>query len=65
MFWILHWWCVSNHSLPLLPGSLWIGVVVPVMATSMSQIKLINHLLHIKTFNCVQTNDHCWIISVK
>ena len=45
--------------LPLqLPGPLWSEVVVPVRVWSMGQIELfINHLLYLKSFNWVQTND--------
>ena len=33
----------STSSLPLLPGPLWLGVVVPVRILSMSQIELFNN----------------------
>ena len=42
-FWVM--W--STPSLPLLPGPLWPGVVVPVIISSMSQIELFNHFLRI------------------
>ena len=33
-------------------------MAVPVRVPSMVQIELFNHLLYLKTFNCVQTNDY-------
>ena len=30
----------------------------------MGQIELFNHLLYLKLFNCFQTNDLIWIISI-
>ena len=51
------WGMWSTLSLPLLPGSLLPGVVVPVRVLSMGQIELFNHLLYLKPFNCVQAND--------
>ena len=41
------WEICCTLSLPLLPGSLWTGVVVPVKVQSMGQIELFNHLLRI------------------
>ena len=34
----------STILLPLLPGSLWPGVVIPVKVLSVAQIELFNHL---------------------
>ena len=47
-------WSTISLSL-LLPGPLWLRVVVPIRASSMSQIELFNLLLYLKPFNCVQT----------
>ena len=47
---------LSTPSLPLLPGSLWPGVVIPVWVPSIGQIELFNHFLYLKPFNRVQTN---------
>ena len=44
----------STFSLPSLLGPFWRGVVVPIKVPSM---ELFNHLLYLKPFNCVQTND--------
>ena len=46
-------WC--THWLPLLSGPLWTGI--PVRVPSMGQIELFNHLLYLKAFNSVQTNN--------
>ena len=42
----------NTSSLPLLLG-FWLGVLVPVKAPYMGQIKLLNHLLYLKPFNYV------------
>ena len=42
------WGMWSTLSLPLLPGSLLIGVVVSVRVPSIDQIELFNHLLKLK-----------------
>ena len=55
------WGMWSTLSLPLLPGPLSPWVVVFVKVPSMGQIELFNHLLYLKPFNCVQTNEH-WLI---
>ena len=44
----------SIPSLPLLPATLWLGVVVPVRIVFMSQIELSNPLLFLNIFKCVQ-----------
>ena len=51
------WWMWSTFSLPLLPGPFWPGVVVLVRDASIRQIELFNHLLYLKPFNSVQTNE--------
>ena len=43
----------STTPLPLLPGPLWPGVVVPVSVSSIGQIELFDHLRYVKPFNCV------------
>ena len=40
------WGMWSTPSLPLLPGSLWPGMVVPVRIPFIDQIELCNHLLY-------------------
>ena len=55
------WWMWSTLSLPLLPGSPWLGVVVTVRVSSMYEVELLNHLKYLKLFNCVQTNNWYWI----
>ena len=47
----------STLLLPLLPGPLRPGVVLIVKVLSMDQIELFNHLLVLKPFNSMQTND--------
>ena len=47
--------------LPLLPGLLCPGVVVPVMVLSMGLIELFNHSLYLKPFNRAQTKE-LWFI---
>ena len=55
---VLEFWGMwKAPSLPLLPGSLWFEVAVPVMFPSMCQIGVFNHLLYLKSFNFVQTTD--------
>ena len=51
----------SGLSLSLLPGPLWLGMIVPVKVTSLGQTELFNHLLYWKPFNYVQINDKCLI----
>ena len=51
------WEMLTIPSLPLLPGPLWPVVVVSVRVPSMGQIELFNHILYLKPFNCVHTND--------
>ena len=67
---IIIWWWGSNLGalrnintppLPLLQGPLWPKVVVHVRVPSIGQIYLFNHLLYLKPFSCVQTNDQNWI----
>ena len=53
-----HWWMWSTPSLPLLPGPLWLKMVIPVRAPSTGQIEIFNCLVYLKLFNCVQTNDY-------
>ena len=47
----------SFLSLPLLPSPLWSRVAVSVRVSSMCQIEISKHLLYLKPFNVVQTND--------
>ena len=47
----------STSSLTLLLGPLRASMAVPIKVSSMGQIELFNHLLYLKLFNCVQTND--------
>ena len=51
------WGMWSTCSLLLLSFPLWLDVVIPVRAWSTGQIELFNHLLYLKPFNCVQTNE--------
>ena len=44
-------------SLPLLPGPLSPGAVVPVMVLSICQRELFNPLQYLKPFNCIQPNE--------
>ena len=46
------WGMWSIPSLPVLSGSLWPRVIISVRVPSMGQIKLSNHLLYLKSFNC-------------
>ena len=46
---------------PLLPCPHLAGVVVLLWVLSMGQIELINNLLYLKPFNCVQTNE-LWLL---
>ena len=48
---------LGTPSLPLLLGQLWPGVVVAFRVSSMGQTEIFNHLLYLKPFNYVQTND--------
>ena len=41
----------TTTSLPLLPGPLYLGVVVPVRVPPMDQIEICNHFLNLKPFN--------------
>ena len=54
---LMLWGMWSAFSLPLLPDPLWFKVVVPVRVPSMGQLELFHHLLYLKSFNYVQTND--------
>ena len=47
------WGMWRTPSLTLLSDSLWLGVVVSVMFSSMCQIELFNHLLYLKIFNLI------------
>ena len=49
------WRMWSTPSLPMLPGSLWPGVLAPDRVLSMGQIELFNHLLYLKS--TLKTND--------
>ena len=51
----------STPLLPLLSCPLWPEVIVPVRVLFMAQGEIFNHLLFLKPFNCVQTNDWYWI----
>ena len=54
----LQLWSFGKYGAPsllLLPGPLWPRVVVLVRITSTDQAELFNHLLYLKSFNCVQT----------
>ena len=51
------WGMWNNPSLTLLPGPLWPIVLIPIKVPSMDQTELFNHLLNLKPFNWVQTND--------
>ena len=69
-------WRFGEYRISLLPGSLWLGVVVFDKVPSVGQIKLFNllivckqmsiiwivsvTLLLLRPFNCVQTNDDKW-----
>ena len=53
------WEIWSTSSLPILPGPLWSGELLSVRIPSIAKIELFNHLLYLKPFNCVQTNDWC------
>ena len=44
-------------SLLLFQGPLWSGGIVPISVTSICQMELFNHVLYLKPFNSVQTND--------
>ena len=52
------WWMWNPLSMPLQLGLPWPGAVVFVRVLSIVQIKLFKHLLYLKPFNCVQTNDY-------
>ena len=39
----------------------WPRVVISDRISSISQIEIFNHFLYLKRFNCVQTNEWCWI----
>ena len=43
-----------NFSLPLFPDSFWLGIIVSNRVPSIGQIELLQHLLNLKLFNCVQ-----------
>ena len=49
------WWMWNISSLPLLPGPLWSGAVIPFRV--LSQIELFNLFLCQKSNKCKQTND--------
>ena len=51
------WRMKNTSSLPLHIGQLWSRVVVPVRVLAMGQIEQFKHLLYLKPFNCVQTNN--------
>ena len=58
----IRWWNSSLKvwemwrplSLLLLPGPLWLGVVVPVRIPCIGQIEILNHFLYLKSLNKVQ-----------
>ena len=51
--------CEVTPSLPLLSCPLWSRVIVLVKVPLTGQSKIFNHLLCLKWFNCVQTNEWC------
>ena len=53
------WGTRSTPSLPLLPGPLWFGFVVPVWAPSMGQIELFSYLLRIIIISYLKL--YCWV----
>ena len=57
------WGMLSTTSLPLLPGPLRPGVIVPLRVQSMGQIKLFKHLLYLKPYNFNKWLLN-WIISI-
>ena len=56
------WGMWSSTSLPLLPGPLRLGVVVPVRIQSMGQIKLFKHSTLYKQMTDVKLN--CYVIAI-
>ena len=56
----------SNTSLPLLPDSLWPGMVAPDSILSISQIELCAELFEIELFTCIEMdlalNNLQWFI---
>ena len=59
---VLALWGIWNiPSQPLLQDPLSPGLIVSVMVQSVGQIELCNHLLYLKPFNCVQTDDQIYI----
>ena len=55
---VLELWGIGRTpSFSLLSNPLWPRVVVPVRVPSLSQIGLFNHLLYLKSFHCMQTNE--------
>ena len=51
---VLKFWGMWNIPLlPLFPGSLWHGMIIPVRVPSMGQIEIFDHFLNLKPFNYV------------
>ena len=50
---------VEYHFIGITPWSNLTGTVVPVQVPSMGSIELFNHLLDLKPFGCIQTNNWC------
>ena len=57
------WYAIKSNQTSF-PGSLWLGVVVPVGAPFMSQIESFNPFIYLKPLNCVQISDWCWIVGI-
>ena len=51
------WWGSGPGALENVGYLLIVIMVIPDNVPSMDQIELFNHLLHLKKFNCVETND--------